>query len=141
MLARLEIVADETVTPAAPAPFLDKAAIDRREINRKAVKHWATIRDHLFDWHGRSMIRYLGPGHIPQDPSKPRIPVPTLKEFRGPYAYDGAGNVGSWMDVGNGQRGDDLIALVEFLGSCDRRLATDFLKGLTDRLAVVGDAT
>jgi hypothetical protein len=138
MLARLEIVADEPA--AAPVPVLDRAAIDRREINRRALKFWPVIKDHLFDWHGGSLIRQLGPGYVHQDPSKPRLPVPTLKEFRGPMPFMADGTTGSWMDVGNGQRGDDLIALVEFLGSCDRKVATDYLKGLTDRLVVVGDA-
>jgi hypothetical protein len=135
MLARLEIVDDEPV--AAAAPVLDKAAIDRREINRKALKFWPVIKDHLFDWHGRSLIRNLGPGYVHQDPSRARIPVPTLKEFRGPMPWMPDGTTGSWMDVGTGRRGDDLIALVEVLGACDRKVATAFLKDLVERLVEI----
>jgi hypothetical protein len=122
--------ADAEVRPSVE----DKATIDRREINRRACKFWSVVKDHLFDWHGRSLIRQLGPGFVPQDPSKPRIPIPTLREFRGPMPWTPTTEAGSWFDLGSGARGDDLIALVEHLGACDRKVATAFLKDLTDRL-------
>jgi hypothetical protein len=44
-------VAGEPV--AAPAaPVLDKATIDRRKINRDAMKHWAVVQPYLYDWKG-----------------------------------------------------------------------------------------
>jgi hypothetical protein len=80
------IIEDEPVAEVRP-PVEDKATIDRREINRRACKHFEAIRGYLCDWKGRSVCRHLGPGHIPQDPSKPLIPVPTLREFRGPLPW------------------------------------------------------
>jgi hypothetical protein len=125
--------ADAEVRPSVE----DKATIDRREINRRAVKFWSVVKDHLFDLHGRSLVRQLGPGFVAQDPSKPHIPIPTLKEFRGPMPWTPTTEAGSWFDLGTGARGNDLIALVEFLGACDRKVATTFLKDLTDRLVEI----
>jgi hypothetical protein len=137
MLARLEIVADEPV--AAPAPVLDKAAIDRREISRKVVKFWPVIRDYLVDRSGRSLVRHLDPKYVTDDPNRGRPygvpdPRPQLRELRGPMPWLADGTTGSWMDVGTGKRGDDPISLVEYLGQCDRKTATTFLKELTDRM-------
>jgi hypothetical protein len=129
------IVDDEPVS--APAPVEDKATIGLRETNRRACKFWSVVKDHLFDLHGRSLVRQLGPGFVPQDPSKPRIPIPTLREFRGPMPWTPTTEAGSWFDLGTGARGDDLIALVEFLGACSRPVAAAYLKDLTDRLVEI----
>jgi hypothetical protein len=51
----LAIVADEPEA-AAVVPVLDRAGLDRRAINRKAVKHRSTIRDMIVDRNGRSLI-------------------------------------------------------------------------------------
>ena len=64
MLHLAAIADDEPV--AAPAPALDKAGLDRREVNRRAVKYWATIRPMLIDQRGFSQIRDLGPDYRPQ---------------------------------------------------------------------------
>ena len=126
------IDADEPV--AAPA-VLDKAALDRRDVNRKAVKHWATIRNMLIDQRGFSMIRDLSPGYVAQPNGRIRGQEgPRVAMLRGPSPYEDGGSVGAWNDLESGNRGADVISLVEFLGECDRKKATDFLKSLTDRL-------
>jgi hypothetical protein len=56
------IADDEPV--AAPAPVLDKAAaLDRREVNRRACKYFDLLRHVITDHYGRSAIRHLGPGY------------------------------------------------------------------------------
>jgi hypothetical protein len=134
-LAAVDVEAEPV---AAPAPVVeDRATIDRREINRRAVKFWPVIKDYLHDWHGRSLVRHLGPGHIPQDPNRTRIPVPTVKELKGPMPWMPDGTTGSWYDVGTGARGDSPIELVMWLGACDNKTATNYLRDLTDRLAEI----
>ena len=54
--------------------------------------------------------------------------------LRGPSPFEDEGSVGAWYDIETGNRGADVIRLVELLGACDRKTATTFLKDLTDRL-------
>ena len=69
----------------APAPVLDKATIDRREINRRAVKYWSTIRPMLIDMRGFSMIRHLGPDYRPTPNGRIRGQEgPRVSMLRGP---------------------------------------------------------
>jgi hypothetical protein len=139
MLARLEMVADEPVTPAAHAPVLDRAGLDRRSINRKAVRLWPVIRDYLIDRSGRSLICHLDPAFVPSDPNRGRPygvpdPRPKIQQLRGPSPYELDGGPGSWQDVGTGKQGPDCISIIEMLGNCSRDVATNYLRDLVDRL-------
>lgn len=74
--------ADEPV--AAPAPVLDKAAIDRREINRRAVKYLATIHSLIFDLHGKPLgIANINPNFKPNPDGHVRYGERRLTEFSG----------------------------------------------------------
>jgi hypothetical protein len=126
-----------------PAPQLDKASIDRREINRKATKFWPQVRALITDMHGRPIgdLARLSPNFDEQARAngRKRPGEPRLVSFLGPSPYpnpDGSGP-GAWQDVGTGKSGPDLISLIEMLGECDREKATTFLKDLTDRLVEV----
>lgn len=137
MLDTRPAVDDEPAPAPTRAPA--KPGLDTREVNRRAVKFWATIRPMLTDMHGRSLIRHLGPNPPPPSPNG-RVrgaSGPKLDMFRGPSPYenaDGSGP-GEWNDVGTGQSGRDLVSLIEMLGECDRKTASLYLKDLTDRLA------
>jgi hypothetical protein len=121
-------------------PKPDKAAIDRREINRRAVKFWPQVRSMLVDMHGRPIgdLARLSPHYdaAQRADGRKRHGAPKLDTFRGPDPCpnaDGSGP-GAWCDVGTGKSGTDAISLIEYLGECDRKTATEFLKDLTDRL-------
>jgi hypothetical protein len=138
MLARLEIVADEPEAVAVVRPPADK--FDTRSVNRKAVQHWGTVYHLLVDLRGfpSGEIRALNSANPPLDPNKGRQQTgPRLTEFGGVSFFpneDGSGP-GAWHCRGNGARGKDIVELVQFLaGGCERRLAADYLKRLTDRL-------
>jgi hypothetical protein len=118
------------------------AGLDRRSINRKAVKNFAIVRDYLIDQKGRSLICGLNPSYIPDDPNRGRPygvpdPRPQLKEFRGPSPFEENGGPGAWMDYGTGKQGPDVISLVMYIGTCDNKIATNWLRDLTDRLAEI----
>jgi hypothetical protein len=122
---------------AAPVPVLDKAAIDRREINRKAVRLWPVIRDYIVDRNGRSLICSLDPSFVAGDQNRGRPyghpdPRPQLREFRGPSPNDGGH--GAWQDYGTGKSGADCISIIEMLGNCSRDVATNYLRDLVGRL-------
>jgi hypothetical protein len=135
MLARLEIVADEPVAPVAAQPAPSKSDLDRREINRRAVKYWSTIRPMLIDMRGFSMIRHLDPEYRPQPNGRIRGQEgPRISMLRGPSPFENGGSVGAWHDLESGKSGEDVISLVEVLGECDRKMATAFLKDIVDRL-------
>jgi hypothetical protein len=134
---KFSIVADDE-----PPAVLDKAEkFDAREINRKAVKHWSTLRHMLVDMHGRpnGEIRALNPANKPLDPGKARPHgLPQLKEFRGPSPYEVDGGPGSWQDVGTGASGNDVISLIEYLsGGASRRVCAGWLSDLLDRIVIV----
>jgi hypothetical protein len=141
----LAIVADDEplAVPEVPAKKADKAAIDRRAINRRAVKYFPAIRHLIVDMHGRPLwdVARLSPNYDPQGRAdgQRRQGEPRLNMFRGPSSQenaDGSGP-GAWHDIGTGQSGRDLISLVEYLGECSRERATLFLRDLTSRLAEV----
>jgi hypothetical protein len=96
---------------------------------------------YLVGMHGRpgGEIRALNPANAPLDPNRARPHgLPQLKEFRGPSPYDTDGSVGSWVDVGTGAPGKDVISLIEYLsGGADRRICADYLGRLVDRLVEV----
>jgi hypothetical protein len=121
---------------------LDKAALDRREINRRAVKHWPMVRALLVDMHGRPLgVAQLSPNFDARARAdgRKRPGEARLVSFRGPSPTpneDGSGP-GAWHDVGTGKSGPDAISLVEYLGETDRKTATTFLGDLVDRLAEV----
>jgi hypothetical protein len=123
---------------APVAPALTKSDLDRREINRKAVKHWPTIRNLITDMHGRPLgdVASLNPGYDPRGVAdgKRKHGGPQLKTFRGPSPFEDNGGPGAWFDIETGASGKDCISIIEYLGECDRKTATTFLKYLTDRL-------
>jgi hypothetical protein len=133
--------ADEPVATVAPAPVLDKAAIDRREINRRAVKYWqSTIHSMIFDWHGRPLgLSRINPNFKPNPEGYVRYGERKLTEFSGldhRENADGSGP-GAWYSRASGASGHDVISLIEHYGECDRKTATTFLKELTDRCVVI----
>ena len=116
---------------------------DARAINRKAVRGFSILYHCLVDMRGRPLgaVRALNPANAPLDPNKARPHgEPRLSEFSGVNHWenkDGSGP-GSWFCASNGASGPDVISLVQYLaGGCDRRVAADFLKGLTDRLVEI----
>jgi hypothetical protein len=132
--------ADDRGLPQGGEAEADKAAIDRREINRRAVKFWPQVRSMLVDMHGRPIgdLARLSPHYdaAQRADGRKRHGAPKLDTFRGPDPCpnaDGSGP-GAWCDVGTGKSGTDVISLIEYLGECDRKTATEFLKDLTDRL-------
>jgi hypothetical protein len=129
------ILDGETVAaPSAPS----KSDLDRREINRRAVKYWSTIRPMLIDMRGFSMIRHLGPDPVSTANGRIRGQEgPRVAMLRGPSPFEDGGSVGAWYDLQSGERGADVISLVELLGSCDRKTGTAFLRDLTDRLVEI----
>jgi hypothetical protein len=44
--------------------------MDLRDINRRAVKNWDFVRDHLIDRQGRSLVRRLNPSYVAPDPNR-----------------------------------------------------------------------
>jgi hypothetical protein len=137
------IIDDEPAASAALSSALaKKPGFDAREINRKAVKHWSTLRHMLVDMHGRpgGEIWALNPANQPLEPGRARPHgLPQLKEFRGPSPYEKEGSgPGEWADVGTGASGPDVISILQHLaGGCDRRVAADYLKSLTDRIVEI----
>jgi hypothetical protein len=125
------IEADEPVQ--APAPFLDKAALDRRAVQRKLLRNWDTVFHMLVDWKGKSMIMNLGPNYRPNPDGHVRYGEPRLVSFSGPdYREE---TLGAWYCLGgDGARGSNLFDLAMYLGQCDLKTATAFLKDLADRL-------
>jgi hypothetical protein len=126
--------------PAASAPVVDKATLDRRALQRKAMKHFAIIRGYIFDRYGRP----TGPATLDPNwkasPNGEKWPDQVrVTELSGPSPWenaDGSGP-GAWVSRGTGAAGPDLISLVEHLGSCDRKTATDWLRNLVDRCAEI----
>jgi hypothetical protein len=123
--------------------MLDKPTptFDCRAICRKTVQHWGVIRFLILDLHGRAVgeVRALNPANAPIEPGKARPRnEPQFKEFRGPSPYEKDGAVGAWLDGGTGASGPDAVSIIEYLsGGCDRRVAADYLKRLTDRMVEV----
>lgn len=121
--------------------MLDRPAkFDEREINRRAVRLWPVLRDHIVGLSGRPVgaICRLNPNYVERDPSRARAPgSPQLREFRGPSPHEIDGGPGEWRDLGTGQGGPDLISLIEYLGSTDRRTASDFLRSLCERMVEI----
>ena len=135
MLNARMIDADE---PAAPV--VDKATLDRRKINRLAVKHWQVVKPYLYDIRGYA----TGPASldktwVPNPNGERRHGRPSVGGLMGPSPYenpDGSGP-GSWQCHSTGKTGPDIISLVEHLGNTDRNTATYWLRDLVERLAEV----
>jgi hypothetical protein len=124
------------------APALTKPELDRRAINRKAVRHWPTIRNMITDMHGRPLgdVASLGPDYDPRGVAdgKRKHGGPQLKMFRGPSPFEGdGGGPGAWFDIETGASGPDCISIIQYLGECDHKTATVFLRDLTDRLVEI----
>jgi hypothetical protein len=131
-------VLDGDTAHAALVAAPSKSDLDRREINRRAVKYWSTIRPMLVDLRGFSMIRHLGPDYVSTANGRMRGQEgPRVAMLRGPSPFEDGGSVGAWYDLESGKSGADAISLVEALGACDRKTATTFLNDLTDRLVEI----
>jgi hypothetical protein len=135
----LAIVDDEPETIVAPALVLDRAALDRRRINRLACKHFHLLYHTVVDRYGRSLIRDLGPGYRanPDGIVAIRDALPRLITFSGPNPDETDGGPGAWCSRGNGAHGHDVISLIEYLGGVDRGKATEWLRDWTDRLVEI----
>jgi hypothetical protein len=119
---------------AAPLRVLDRAALDRRDIQRKLIRNWSTVYHLLVDRSGRPTgCEHLNPNYRPNPDGFKRHGEPKLVEFWGPDPRDET--LGAWCNRGgDGARGSSLFELVMYLGSCDLKTATTFLKDMADRL-------
>jgi hypothetical protein len=118
--------------------------MDARDLSRRAIKHFAFVKDCLVDRSGmpHECVRALSPNYVPYDPNKGRpfgVPYsgPQLKEFRGPNPWEVDKTLGSWVDVGTGAHGRDVVDLVAYLGSCDRSTAGAYLSSVLARVVEV----
>jgi hypothetical protein len=117
------------------APVLDKATLDRRKINRLAMKHWSIVKPYLYDIRGYA----TGPASL----DKTLVPNPNgerrpgrrcVSGLMGPSPYenpDGSGP-GEWKCHSNGASGPDIISLVMHLGNTDKNTATYWLRDVVD---------
>jgi hypothetical protein len=132
---RFAMVEDDE--PVAAVPVLDKAGLDRRAINRKACKHFSLLYNTIADRYGRSLIRDIGPGFRPNPDGVVSIrdALPRLITFAGPNHHDETyGGPGAWQSRGNGAHGSSVISLIQYMGGCDEKVATDWLRNWTDRI-------
>jgi hypothetical protein len=117
-----------------PTTDADRAVYD---LNKRALRHWPLLRSHLLTMHGEASneMRRLG------DPAFDGRPngrlrgeaVPKLTGLRGPHPDDF-----SWFSIDPpAARGRDLIDMVSYLGSCDRKTATQWLRDFCDRIREV----
>jgi hypothetical protein len=119
--------------------LLDKPTqtFDAREINRKALRHWATIQHMIFDFHGRPLgeVQRLNPNYVPREPGRRRVGAPRVTQLRMSFAWP---DEGKWSCLGlPSASGEDPIDLVAYLGECDRRTAAEWLRSLCSRLVDV----
>jgi hypothetical protein len=136
MLHAVMLADDEKpVVPAAPAPT--KADLDRRDIQRKLIRNWSTVYHLLVDRAGKPTgCEHLNPQYKPNPDGFVRHSDPRLVEFCGPDTREET--LGAWFCRGGyGARGDNLFELVMYLGQCDFRTATVFLKDIADRLVEI----
>jgi hypothetical protein len=122
------------VDDADAAPVLDKAALDRRAVQRKCLRHWDTVIHMLVDWKGKPIgCAHLNPNYKPNPENYVRYGEPRLVEFVGPDPREET--LGAWYcRGGDGARGSNLFELVMYLGQCTLKTATTFLKDLSERL-------
>jgi hypothetical protein len=77
--------------------LLDKPTqtFDAREINRKALKHWATIQHMIFDFHGRALgeVQRLNPNFVAQEPGRRRVGAPRVVQLRMSFAWPDEGKM------------------------------------------------
>jgi hypothetical protein len=126
---------DELV--AAPAPVLDKAALDRRAIQRKLLRHWPTVYNLLVDLHGWPLgdVASLNPDYKPSPNGRIRgAGGPRLDGFKGPDHREES--LGAWYCL-SGAKGGSLFELVMYLSGCDFKKATEYLRDLADRLVEI----
>jgi len=101
----VKLIDDEPAASAAPAPELDRAAIDRREINLRCVKYWSNIYPMLFDQRGKPFgCAHLNPNYKPNPDGQVRHGEPRLAEFSGVSYWeneDGSGP-GAWSNRSTG---------------------------------------
>jgi hypothetical protein len=131
------VVLDDEPVAAPPPPPADK--FDARSINRAAVKHFSVIFHMLVDLRGfpGGDIRRLNPALMPIDPNHARpADQRRLTEFSGltPWENEDGSGPGAWYSRATGASGRDVISLIQWLATdCERRVAADYLKSLTDR--------
>jgi|ERR1700733_4387665 len=131
---KFALVADDEPV-AAPAPVRpSKSDLDRRDIQRKLIRNWGVVYHHLVNNHGRPVgVEHLNPNYRPNPDGFKRPGEPRLVEFSGPDHREET--LGAWFNRGgDGARGDNLFELVMYLGQCDMKTATTFLRDLADRL-------
>jgi hypothetical protein len=137
MLAISPVLDDETAAPVAKAART--SGYDARDLTRRALKAWPTIRGIVTDYQGFPVgeIWALNPSNAPIDPNRGmRRDGPRLLEFSGPdYRED---NLGAWRCLGNGASGKDLVELIQYLaGGCERRAAADYLRSIVERVVEI----
>jgi hypothetical protein len=138
MLISPIIEGDEPVAAPARAPA-KPAGLDVRAITRKALKHWPVVYNQLVEMHGWPIggVAALNPNYKPSPNGRIRGAIgPRLVGFRGPdYREE---TLGAWHCLDNGASGGSLVELIQYLsGGCDRRIATDYLRNLVDRIVEV----
>ena len=119
----------EPVAPVRPS----KSDLDRRDIQRKLIRHWPTVYHLLVDRTGRPTgCEHLNPNWRP-NPDGFKRPGPRLVDFWGPDPREDT--LGAWCNRGgDGVRGDNLFELVMYLAQVDMKVATTFLRDLSERL-------
>jgi hypothetical protein len=136
----IRLLDDEPTARSAPKGD----PMDSRDLSRRAVKHWPIVREYLVDRSGgpTAPVAKLNPAHVPYDSNRGRpfgqpIPGPQLRELKGPSPYEQDGTVGSWVDVGTGAHGKDIVDLVAHLGQVDRKVAAAHLAEIVSRIVEV----
>jgi hypothetical protein len=122
------------------APVLDKATLDRRKINRLAIKHWQVVKPYLYDIRGYA----TGPASLdktwkPNPNGERRAGRPSVGGLMGPSPFENADGTGpgAWVCHSNGASGVDIISLVMHLGNTNKNTATFWLRDLLDRCAEI----
>jgi hypothetical protein len=131
---KFALVADDDEPVAAPASVLDRAGLDRRDIQRVLIRSWSTVYHLLVDRSGRPTgCEHLHPNYRPNPDGFKRHGEPRLVEFSGPDPREET--LGAWFNRGgDGKSGANLFELVMYLDQCDVKTATAFLNELSDRL-------
>jgi hypothetical protein len=135
---------DEPIAAPAKSKSKGDASMDARDLSRRAVRHFAFVKDSLVDRKGipHECVRALSPNYVPYDQNRGRpfnepYRGPQLRMFRGPSPYEQDKTIGAWMDVETGAHGRDVVDLVAYLGSTDRNTAGKFLSDLLSRVVEV----
>jgi hypothetical protein len=131
---KFALVADDEPVPAPTPVRLSKEVLDRRDIQRKLIRDWSTVYHLLVDRGGKPTgVEHLNPQYKPNPDGFKRHGEPKLVEFWGPDPREDT--LGAWCNRGgDGKSGANLFELVMYLGQCDLKAATTFLRDLSERL-------